>query len=280
MAEFSGSVKPLQVIKPPQGHLDIDVVELTRYRDLLYFLVRRDILVRYKQAMLGGAWAILQPLAGMIVLVIFFGRLARMPSDGVPYPVFVYSGLALWTFFSQALSESSNSLINNVNLVTKVYVPRLIIPAAPVIAACLDLLVAGAMLVVLLWWYDFGVSVRMFLLPLMVGLAGLTAWSAGIGLSALNVKYRDFRYVLPFSLNLLFFASPIVYPVSMVPWPWTLVYALNPMVGALEGVRWVLFDTRAPIWPLLLVGYFSATCMFVVSVKYFRRTERFFADLI
>jgi lipopolysaccharide transport system permease protein len=280
MEEFTINPKPTQVIRPPLRHLDIDFAELVRYRDLLYFLVRRDILVRYKQALLGVTWAILQPLAGMVVLVIFFGRLARMPSDGIPYPLFAYSGLVLWTFFSQALSESSNSLINNVNLVTKVYVPRLLIPAAPVVAAFLDLLVASSMLVLILWWYDIGVSARICLLPLIVGLAVLTAWSAGIGLSALNVKYRDFRYVLPFLLNLLFFVSPVVYPGSLVPWPWRLAYALNPMVGVLEGVRWALFDTGAVIWPVLLVGYLSATCLFVASVKYFRRTERFFADLI
>jgi homopolymeric O-antigen transport system permease protein len=278
--EFAINPKPIQVIRPPRKDLAIDFAELVGYRDLLYFLVRRDILVRYKQAILGGTWAILQPLAGMVVLVVFFGRLAHMPSEGVPYPLFTYSGLTLWTFFSQALSESSNSLVSNVNLVTKVYVPRLLIPAAPVVAAFLDLLIASSMLIPILWWYGVGISTRVCLLPLIVGLAGLTAWGAGIGLSALNVKYRDFRYALPFLINLLFLASPVAYPGSLVPWPWRLAYALNPMVGVLDGARWAVFDTKTVIWPVLLVGYISATCLFIASVKYFRRTERFFADMI
>jgi len=271
---------PLVIIKPQTGLLNVDPVELWHYRDLLYFLVRREVLVRYKQTILGAAWAILQPLAGMIVFTIFFGKLAKMPSDGLPYPLFSYCGLLIWTFFAQATNESANSLVSNTNLVTKIYFPRLLMPVAPVLSSLLDLAIACLVLMALMIYYGVLPSVNIWALPLMISVAGVAALGVGTALSALNVKYRDFRYVLPFLTQLWLFASPIVYPASMVPETWRLLYALNPMAGAVEGFRWALLGSGANPWPLVAVSALSATTMLLVGIIHFKRTENFFADLI
>jgi len=271
---------PLVLIRPRTGLLNVDPMELWHYRDLLYFLVRREVLVRYKQTVLGAAWAILQPLAGMIIFTIFFGKLAKMPSDGLPYPLFSYCGLLLWTFFAQAMNESANSLVSNANLVTKIYFPRLLMPVAPVISSLLDLAIACSVLLGLMIYYGVPPSANIWALPLMIAIAALAACGVGTALSALNVKYRDFRYVLPFLTQLWLFASPIVYPVSMVPEKWRLIYALNPMAGAVEGFRWALLGAGTNPWPLVAVSALSATAMLLVGIMHFKRTENFFADLI
>lgn len=268
------------VIRPPKGSVNLDFGELWQYRDLLYFLTRREILVRYSQAAFGSAWAILQPLTAMVIFTVFFGHLAKIPSDGVPYPLFSYSGLVIWSFFSQAVSQSSNSLITNVNLVTKVYFPRLLMPTAPIISSLLDLGIAGALLLVLMPYYGVFPPKNIWALPLPIGIAFITACGVGFGLSALNVKYRDFRYVLQVLLQLWMFASPVVYPTTMVPESLRLVYAINPMTGVLECFRWSLLGTSVNVWPLVAISAVSSLVIFLAGVRYFRKTEEFFADVI
>ncbi len=280
MKKTNRDTRPLFVIKPPGSLISIDFSEFWSYRDLLYFLVRKEILVRYKQTTLGAAWAILQPLAGMLVLTVVFGRIAKIPSDGLPYSLFSYAGLVLWTFFAQAANESSNSLVGNVNLVTKVYLPRLLLPTAPVVSSLLDLGISASLLVILMLYNGLWFSSHIWALPIMLILAFVSALGVGIGLSALNVKYRDFRYVLSFLTQLWFFASPVVYPASAIPEKWRLLYALNPMVGAIEGFRWAMLGTGVDMFPMLLVSALSASIILFLSVGYFRRTERFFADVI
>jgi lipopolysaccharide transport system permease protein len=267
-------------IEPSKGLIKIDFRELWTYRDLFRFLVWRDILVRYKQTLLGGAWAVLQPLTAMVIFTVFFGRLAKMPSDGLPYPVFSYTALVLWSFFAQSVSQSANSLVANEKLVTKIYFPRLIVPAAPVLASLLDLVIACCLLLLLLPYYGIGLSANIWAVPIMVVVAVIAALGAGTWIAALNVKYRDFRYVVPFLIQTWMFMSPVVYPASMVPEKWRIFYGLNPMAGAIEGFRWALLETNVDPWPILAVSVASAAMILLFGVIYFQRTEEFFADLI
>lgn len=271
---------PHFVIEPLKGLGLPSRSELWMYRDLFVILVWRDILIRYKQTILGGAWAILQPLTGMIIFTVVFGRLAGMPSDGIPYPVFAYSALLLWTYFSQALNQSANSLILNERLVTKIYFPRVLLPTAPIVAGFLDLLIGCSLLVVLLPYYGLTLSANIWAAPIMILLAAVTAAGAGILISALNVKYRDFRYVLPFIIQVWLFASPVVFPATLIPEKWRFLLALNPVAGAVEGFRWALLGTSTNPWPLLAWSSLSALALLVGGLIYFSRSEEYFADLI
>jgi lipopolysaccharide transport system permease protein len=266
-------------VEPSRGRPRLKLGELWAYRELLYFLTWRDVTVRYKQTALGVAWAILQPLATMIIFTIFFGHLAKIPSEGLPYALFSYSGLVLWTFFSNGLTLSSNSLVASSNLITKIYFPRLVIPLGAVLAGFVDLVLAGVVLAGLMIVYTTAPPPAIVMAPLFVLLAFVTVTGAGLWLSALNVKYRDIRYVVPFLVQLWLFATPIAYPTSLLHEPWKTIYGLNPMVGAIDGFRWSLLGTPSPGWSAV-VSAFSATVLLATGLYYFRRMEKGFADII
>ncbi len=268
------------VLRPTRGWVPLRLDDLWQYRELLYFLVWRDIKVRYKQTVLGAAWAIIQPLMTMVVFSVFFGRLANMPSDGVPYPVFAYCGLLPWQLFSQALTQSGNSLVGNQNLITKVYFPRLVIPLAAVLAGLLDFLIAFLVLVAMMFYYGITPTPAAAALPLLLLLTVATALGAGLWLSALNVEYRDVRYTLPFLAQFWLFATPVAYPASLAPEPWRSLLGLNPVTGAVEGFRWALLGTAGPPGLLLLISVLTTLVLLVGGLYYFRRMEKTFADLV
>ncbi len=270
---------PVVSIRAGRKWAPLDFKSLWAYRELLYFLTWRDVKVRYKQTLIGAAWAIIQPLFTMIIFTLFFGRLAGVPSDGIPYPIFAYAGLLPWTFFSNAVNNSSNSLVGSANLITKVYFPRVIIPGAAVAAGLVDFAVAFAILIILMAWYKVQITAALLLLPLLVILITLLALGVGMFMSALNVKYRDIRYALPFAIQMLMFASPIIYPSSMVPQPWQRLLVINPLAGIIEGFRSSLFGL--PIkWPALAWAATVTIGLLIFSAYYFRSTERTFADVV
>lgn len=267
-------------IQPSRGWPSLRLHEIWEYRDLLYFLVWRDIRVRYKQTLLGAAWAILQPVTTMVVFSIFFGRLAKVPSDGVPYPVFAFTALLPWQLFAYALSESSNSLVANQNLITKVYFPRLVVPFAAVVSGLADFTISMAVLVGLMIYFRLAVGPAVLWLPVFVLFAVVTALAVGLWLSALNVKFRDVRYTIPFMTQLWMFATPVAYPSSLVPAQWRALYGLNPMAGVVEGFRWALLGTTAAPGGLLVVSAFVVAALLVSGLVYFRRMEATFADTV
>jgi len=271
---------PVVRIVPSRGWLKLDLASLWKHRELLYFLIWREIKVRYKQTALGAAWALLQPLLTMLIFTLFFGRLAKMPSDGVPYSIFAFTGLVPWTFFANAMSLSSNSLVNSSNLITKVYFPRLSIPIASALSGLLDLVIAFSFVIVMMLYYRMSFTWKCAFIPLFVLLAAATALGVGFWLSALNVKYRDVRHTVPFLVQFWMFATPIVYPTSLLHEPWRTIYGLNPMVGVVEGFRWSLLGSSARPGPMLAVSCASALFLLVSGAYYFRRVERGFADLI
>ena len=254
--------------------------ELWRDRELLYFLVWKDIKVKYKQTALGVAWVILQPLMGMLLFTLLFGQVAKLPSDGLPYPIFYYSSLLSWTYFSTALIMASNSVISNTSLITKVYFPRILLPAASVIGSLLDLAIASVILVALLVWYGVALTPGLVLLPLFLGL--LVVFTLGVGqlLAALNVNYRDIKHALPFLVQIWMFATPIVYSANIVPSKWRTLYALNPMVGVVEGFRWSILGGTEAAGAMLWVSCASAVAMLLLGSFVFRRMEKFFADVV
>ncbi|MFC1940395.1 ABC transporter permease [Chloroflexota bacterium] len=272
--------KPYLVIKPKKGWQLIDFKELKAYRDLFYFLVTRDIKVRYKQTVLGGLWAIIQPFLMMVVFTLFFGNLAKVPSDGIPYPIFSYSAIVAWTYFSNAINHSGNSLIQNTALISKVYFPRLIAPLAPVLAFLLDFAIAFVILIAMMLYYRIYPTIMTLFLPLLVILMMFTASGVGMFLAALNAKYRDIRFAIPFLVQFWMFASPVVYPVSMLPEKYRLIYAINPMSGIIEGFRSALLGTVAFPTEMLLVSTLVSIIIFVAGALYFRQTERYLADVI
>ena len=276
----SASASEVLVIRPSHGWLKLNLRDLWDYRELLYFLVWRDVKVRYKQTALGALWAILQPTMTMVVFSIFFGRLAKIPSDGVPYPVFAFTALLPWQLFAYALSESSNSLVGSQNLITKVYFPRLVIPIAGVLAGLVDFAIAFLVLLTLMWYYGIAPTAAIALLPLFVLLAIVTALSVGLWLAALNVKYRDVRYTLPFLTQLWMFATPVAYPSSLVPERWRALLGLNPMAGVVEGFRWALLGKAHQPGPLLIVSICAVIVLLIGGLMYFRKTEATFADVI
>jgi lipopolysaccharide transport system permease protein len=254
--------------------------DLWRYRELFYFLAWRDILVRYKQTAIGVIWALLRPFLTMVVFTVVFGRIAKMPSNGVPYPILVFAALLPWQFFSTSLAEASNSLVGNANLISKVYFPRLIIPAGAVITSLVDFVISFALLLVLMLWYRFAPDWRLLTLPLFTLLAFVSALGPGLYLTALNVKYRDFRYVIPFIVQFGLFISPVGFSSDVIPPQWRLVYALNPMVGVIDGFRWAICR-GAPLHLQSFALSLAVTAFFLwLGVWYFRRTEKTFADVI
>ena len=274
------STIPITIIEPKKGWIPIDLKQIWNYRELFYFLTKRDIKVRYKQTVLGGLWAIIQPVFTMIIFTIFFGRLAKMPSDGIPYPIFVYAGLLPWTYFANAVSASGNSLVGSANLITKVYFPRLIIPASSSLAGLLDFFIAMLVMGAMMIYYKFIPSIGILLFPLLVGLTFLCAVGVGLWLSALNVQYRDIRYVIPFLIQIWMFVSPVIYPVSMVSEKYQWLLALNPMGGVIQAYRASLLGHKPIDWFLLGISTAIIIIIFLSGLYYFRRMEKVFADVI
>jgi len=270
------------LIRPSKGWVSLKLDELWEYRELLYFLTWRDIKVRYKQTALGAAWAILQPVLTMVVFSLFFGRLAKMPSDGIPYPIFSYAALVPWTFFAFGLSQSANSLVGGQNLLKKVYFPRLVMPIATVLAGAVDCALAFGVLLVMMLCYGILPPVTLVFVPLFVLLTLVTSLGVGFWLSALNVEYRDVKYVVPFLTQFWMFATPIAYPSSLLDkYPvWKTLYGLNPMVGVVEGFRWALLGTKTQPGPMIVVSSLAAIALLVGGAFYFRRMEKTFADLV
>lgn len=279
LANIDLPAQPLVTIEPSGRWGVLNLRDLWSYRELLYFLIWRDVKVRYKQTALGVAWAIIQPLFTMLIFTLFFGRLAGVPSDNVPYPVFAYAGLLPWTFFANAVSSSGNSLVGSANLITKVYFPRMIIPAAAVGAGLVDLGIAFVVLVPLMFYYGVTISWSILMLPVLVMLTALLALGVGMWLSALNVKYRDVRFALPFLVQLWMFVSPVIYPTSFLPQRWRLLFAVNPMTGIIEGFRSALFG-HAFNWTALAVATTIALAVLVYASFSFRRMEKSFADIV
>jgi lipopolysaccharide transport system permease protein len=266
-------------IKPSHGWVSLKINELWEYRELLYFLTWRDVKVRYKQTALGAGWAILQPLLTTMIFSLFFGRLAKMPSDGIPYPLFSFAGMVPWTLFANSLSQSSNSLVDSAQLVKKVYFPRLAIPIATVLAVMVDFVIALGILIAMMFYYGKVPTLNIICLPLFVLLTLVTALGIGLWLSALNVQYRDVRYTVPFLVQAWLFATPIAYPSSLLSEPWRTIYGLNPMVGVVEGFRWALLGVDSSAGPMIAVSALMALSCMVSGAFYFRRMERTFADI-
>ena len=267
------------VIEPTKGWRNLDLKELWAYRELLWVLTLRDIKVRYKQTVLGIVWALIQPVMLMVVFSIFFGKLGKIPSDGYPYPIFVYAALLPWVFFANAISSSASSVVGSANLISKVYFPRLIIPLASIGAGLIDFAIATLVLLLLMIFYGVGWSVNLLAAPVLVVAVLFTALGIGTFLSALNVAYRDFRYVIPFLIQLWMFATPVVYPASLVPEKWQWILYLNPMAGLIEGFRSAFLDRPFDL-PALGISFTVAVIVFLAGVAYFEKVERRFADII
>ena len=255
--------------------------DLWRYRELFYFLSWRDILVRYKQTVIGIAWSVIRPFLTMVVFTIVFGKLAKLPSEGIPYPLLVFTALLPWQFFANSLGEASTSIISNANMLTKIYFPRIVIPATSIIVSLMDLLIFFVMLFFLMMWYGFTPSVRAFTLPLFLILACAASFGVSLWLSALNVKYRDFRYVVPFIVQFGLYVSPVGFSSGIVPERWRFLYSLNPMVGVIDGFRWALLSgDMALYWPGIILSTAITAVILVSGFKYFRKTEKIMADVI
>jgi len=274
------AAKTVITLEPSRGLVSLRLRDLWEYRELLFFLTWRDIKVRYKQTILGAAWAIIQPFFTMVVFSLFFGRLAGMPSDGVPYPLFSFAALVPWTFFAYTLTQSANSLVGNANLIQKVYFPRLVIPLASVLSGAVDFVLAFGVLLAMMLFYGFWPGLRILLILPLLLLILVTALGPGLWLAALNVEYRDVRYTVPFLTQFWLFATPIAYPSSLLPEPWRTFYGLNPMAGVVEGFRWILLDTPSAPGPMILVSAIMSLGLLAGGAWYFRRLEKTFADLV
>jgi lipopolysaccharide transport system permease protein len=270
----------LITIEPSKSWVSLQLRDLWRYRELLYFLAWRDVKVRYKQTVLGAAWAILQPLLTMLIFTLLFGRLAGIKSEGIPYPIFAYGGLLLWTFFSNSLTNSGNSLVNSANLITKIYFPRMIVPAAAVGAGLVDVVLAFGVQIVLMVYYRVHLTWAITMVPVLILLTTLLALGVGMWFSALNVKYRDIRYAIPFLMQLWMFGSPIIYPLSMLPARWQWVLTLNPLTGIIQNFRIALFGNQPFEWKSLGISVAITVIALIYSAFSFRRMERHFADIV
>jgi lipopolysaccharide transport system permease protein len=268
------------VIEPPRGWIAINLRELWAYRELVYFLTWRDVKVRYKQTVLGVSWAVLQPLFTMVVFSLFFGRLGGIPSDGLPYPIFSFAALVPWTFFAYGLGQAANSVVANQHLITKIYFPRLAIPIATVLSGIVDFAIAFVILLGMMVWYGIDPTPRVVWIVPLILLAFVSALGVGLWLSALNVQYRDVRYITPFLTQLWLFATPIAYPSSLLEERWRAVYALNPMVGVVEGFRWALLDAGTAPGAMLLASSAAAMAILIGGLFYFRRMEGSYADIV
>jgi lipopolysaccharide transport system permease protein len=271
---------PVITIAPSRGWAPLQIRELWQYRELLYFLVWRDVKVRYKQTVLGAAWAIIQPFMTMVVFSLFFGRLAKMPSDGIPYPIFAFAALVPWTFFTHGLNQASNSLVGSANLIKKVYFPRLVMPTAAVLSGLIDFVLAFGVLIGMMFFYGITPSAKILAIVPLILLAMVTSLGVALWMSALNVEFRDIRYVIPFLTQFWLFATPIAYPSSLLSEPWRTVYAINPMVGVVEGFRWALLKTGTAPGPMIIVSSLVALALLVGGAFYFRRMEATFADVV
>jgi lipopolysaccharide transport system permease protein len=268
------------LIRPTKGWVGLDLRELWEYHELLYFLTWRDVKVRYKQTILGAAWAIIQPFFTMVVFSLFFGKLAKIPSDSIPYPIFSYAALVPWSFFANGLNNASNSLVGSANLIKKVYFPRLVVPLSSVLGGAVDFVLAFIVLLGMMLYYDMTPTRNVVWLPLLFVLALVTALGVGLWLTAMNVQFRDVRYAVPFLVNAWMFATPIAYPSSLLSEPWRTLYGLNPMAGVVEGFRWALLGTETAPGPILFVSTFTAIALLVGGAFYFRKMEETFADVV
>lgn len=268
------------VVREPSKGLSLRLNELLEYHELIYFLAWRDLKVRYKQTALGVAWAVLQPLLTMVVFTIFFGNLAKIPSDGVPYPIFSYTALLPWQLFANGVTNSSNSLVNNSNLITKIYFPRLIMPLSSITGGLVDFCVAFLVLIGMMFYYGITPTMAILALPFFILFAIITTFSVSLWLSALNVKYRDIRYTIPFLTQFWLFLTPITYPSSLVPEKWRFIYGLNPMAGVVEGFRWALLGKANQDWYMISASVVIVIVLLIGGLIYFRRMERTFADII
>lgn len=267
-------------IEPSHGWVSLKLTELWEYRELLYFLTWRDIKIRYKQTAIGAAWAIIQPVMTMIVFSLFFGKLGKIPSDGLPYPIFSFAALVPWGFFEYSLNQASNSLVGNANLIKKVYFPRLAAPISTVFSGVIDFLIAFVLLLGMMAYYGIAPTINVLWLPFFFLLAVFTSLGVGLWLSALNVQYRDVKYVLPFLVRFWLFATPVAYPSSLLSEPWRTVYGLNPMAGVVEGFRWALLGSNTPPGPMIAVSALASLTILVSGAFIFRRMEKSFADLV
>lgn len=280
VAPATSAAQPAVRIQASRGRVPLRLGEMWAYRELLYFLVWRDVKVRYKQTALGAAWAIIQPFLTMVVFSVFFGRLAKIPSDGIPYPLFAFSALVPWTFFANGLNQASNSLVGSAALVKKVYFPRLVIPLASVLSGAVDFVLALLVLGGMMAWYGFVPSVQLVFLPLFVLLALMAALAVGLWLSALNVEFRDVRYTVPFLTQMWLFVTPIAYPSSLLSEPWRTLYGLNPMAGVVEGFRWSLLQSGGRPGGMIIASSIATVALLIGGAFYFRRMERTFADVL
>ena len=271
---------PTTIVQPRRAFWDLELGDLWEYRELLFFLVWRDVKVRYKQTALGVAWAVLQPLMATLIFSIFFGRLARMPSDGVPYPVFAYVAMVPWQYFANALTESSNSLVASQNVIKKVYFPRLMIPLGSVIAGLVDFCFAFIVLIGMMYHYGIAPGRSIFLFPVFLLLAIATALAAGLWLSALNVQFRDVKHTIPFLTQFWMFMTPVVYPASIIPPKWRLWYGLNPMAGVVDGFRWSILGRAGHPGAMIWVSAAAVIVLLAGGYLYFRKMETSFADIV
>lgn len=271
--------RPKFILEPSKGWSSLGLHEIWEYRELLYFLVWRDVKVRYKQTALGATWAVIQPVFTMLVFSLFFGKLGKIPSDGIPYPLFSYAALLPWNFFAQSLNESSTSLVRSSNLIRKVYFPRLTIPMAGVFAGLIDFAISFVVLLIMMFYYKVHFTWNILLLPIFLLLAIATALAVGIWLAGLNVKYRDVRFILPFLTQFWMFATPVAYPSSMLHEPWRTIFGLNPMVGVVEGFRWALLNTNPP-GPMIALSTFVTIVTLTLGAYHFRKMEKTFADQV
>lgn len=279
-SEVTTGVDSVTVIEPSRGYLSLNLQEVWVYRELLYFFIWRDVKVRYKQTFVGAAWAIIQPLTTMVIFTIVFKKLASMPSDGLPYPIFAYAALLPWNLFAGALTRSSTSLVVQARLITKVYFPRLLVPLSATVAGCVDFAIAFVILIGMMIWYGIVPGWAVLTLPLFVLLAMIAAFSISLWLGALNVRYRDVGHALPFVVQLWLFASPVAYPTSVLPEKWQLIYSFNPMAGVIEGFRWALLDKAHPDFGVLTISALMTALLLFGGLIYFKRMERTFADVV
>jgi lipopolysaccharide transport system permease protein len=277
---ISSPQSAITIIRPSRGWISLNLCDLWEYRELLYFLTWRDIKVRYKQTVLGAAWAIIQPFFTMVVFSLFFGKLAKMPSDDIPYPIFSYAALVPWTFFANGLSQSSTSLVASANLIKKVYFPRLVVPISAVISGGVDFALAFVVLLGMMLFYGIVPTAAVVWLPLLLLLALVTALGVGLWLTAMNVQFRDVCYAVPFLIQAWMFATPIAYPSSLLDEPWRTLYGINPMAGVVEGFRWALLGTETAPGPIVIVSAVVAVGLLISGAFYFRRMEKTFADVV
>jgi lipopolysaccharide transport system permease protein len=280
LQEESLADEPVVVIEPRRRLFDVGLTSLWEYRELLYFLVWRDLKVRYKQTIIGIGWTVLQPLIAMVIFTIIFGHLAKIPSDGVPYPIFAFCALLPWNYFATALNRCSVSIVGEAQIISKVYFPRLILPLAGTISGIIDFSASFILFLGLMAWYEIGIGWWVGILPLFLMFALLTALAVGLWLAALNVRYRDIGYTLPFLIQVWMFASPVVYPVSLIPEGWRFLYSLNPMAGVIEGFRWALLGKASPDFSVMAVSVLGVIIILAAGLVFFRKIERTFVDFV